>query len=79
VNIHKSIVTIMMHVQQILAMLKAQTTILANMKRLFVTIMMPALTTHAALLLDVFTLIIATNVFLRINVMMLNVTKNKDA
>jgi len=35
--------------------------------------------THAALLPDVSTLIIATNVFLQINVMMLNVTKNKDA
>jgi hypothetical protein len=49
------------------------------MKMLFVTIMMNVLMTHAAHTLDVFTLIIATNVFLQIIVMMLTAIRNKDA
>jgi hypothetical protein len=52
--------------------------ILANMKKLFVTIMTSVLTTLAALILDVFTVIIPTNVLLQIIVMMLTAIRNKD-
>jgi hypothetical protein len=53
--------------------------ILANMKKLFVTIMMSVLMTHAAHTLDVFTLIIPTNVSLQIIVTKLTAIRNKDA
>jgi len=61
-----------------LVILKALNPHLVNIKTLSVMIMTLALMTHAVLYKDVFTLIILTNVFPQINVMMLNATKNKD-